>query len=61
MAFLYQRNAPRLRLAAARDDPAVYNHGLVEFRAEKIANHAAVGGNPIINAHANYRPGRDRE
>ena len=57
-AFLYLRDSARLRLAAARHHPSIHDDWLIEYGAEIIADHVAVGRDPIIRAHSNYGPGR---
>jgi hypothetical protein len=42
-AFLYERDASGLRLAASRHNPAIHSHGLFEFATETIADHVPIG------------------
>ena len=57
-AFLYERNATGLRLAAARHDPAIHDNGLFEFATETIADHVTIGRDPFVDAHSNHGPRR---
>ncbi len=61
MAFLDLGDASGLRLAAARHYPSVDHDGLVKLAAEIVADHVAIAGNPIVDAHTDHRARGDGE